>query len=184
VRTLDEGLRRYADAVHRATGSSPDVREQPGAGAAGGLGFAALAVLEATTRPGVDVVLELAGFAGVLEQLTSDDLVITGEGSLDLQTLNGKAPAGVARAASARGIPVVAVCGRLGLTEQELTGTGISRAYALTGLEPDLRRSIDNVAALLATLGRRIAEERFLRGDTRPPGVSPDAPPGAPETLG
>jgi glycerate kinase len=161
VTALDEGLRHFADAVHRASGSSPEVREQPGAGAAGGLGFAALAVLEATTRPGVDVVLELAGFAGVLDRLSGNDLVITGEGSLDPQTLNGKAPAGVARAAAARGVPVVAVCGRLGLTEHQLAHVGIARAYALTDLETDLQRSIHNAAPLLTTLGRRIAEDRF-----------------------
>jgi glycerate kinase len=184
VAVLDEGLRHYADAVHRASGSSPAVRDQPGAGAAGGLGFAALAVLEATTRPGVDVVLELAGFAGVLARLTGDDLVITGEGSLDLQTLNGKAPAGVARAASARGIPVVAVCGRLGLTEPQLLEVGITRAYALTELEPDLQRSIDNAASLLSLLGRRIAEDSFPHAVPGLPGGDTPLSAGGPEVLG
>jgi glycerate kinase len=161
VAALEDGLRNYADAVHRACGSAPDVSEAPGAGAAGGLGFAALAVLEATTRPGVEVVLELVGFADALAQLGEGDLVITGEGSLDAQTLSGKAPAGVARAALARGLPVAAVCGRRTLTAGELEGLGIARAYALTELEHDLQKSIRNADALLGTLGHRIAEDWF-----------------------
>ena len=69
--------------------------EAPGAGAAGGVGYAAIAALAATRRPGIDVVLE---FTGLAERLSGADLVITGEGSLDEQTLLGKTPAGVARA--------------------------------------------------------------------------------------
>ncbi|MHA7264420.1 glycerate kinase [Arthrobacter sp. TMN-37] len=161
VAALDDGLRHFADAVHRACGSSAALRDKPGAGAAGGLGFAALAVLEATPRAGVEVVLELVGFAETLAQLGPGDLVITGEGSLDAQTLSGKAPAGVARAATARGLPVIAVCGRQSLTTQELEGLGISRAYALTSLEQDVQLSIRNADSLLGTLGHRIAEDWF-----------------------
>ena len=71
--------------------------DAPGAGAAGGVGYAAIAVLAATRRPGIDVVLE---FTGLARRLAGADLVITGEGSLDEQSLLGKTPMGVARAAA------------------------------------------------------------------------------------
>ena len=82
----------------------------PGAGAAGGIGYGALVGLDAAFRPGIDVMLDVLGFAPALAEAT---FVITGEGSLDAQTLHGKAPAGVAAAARAAGLDVVAVCGRL-----------------------------------------------------------------------
>ncbi|HET8787934.1 MAG TPA: glycerate kinase, partial [Actinomycetes bacterium] len=104
VAELDAALARWADAVRRATGR--DEAATPGAGAAGGVGFAVLAVLGATLAPGIDLVLDLVGFRAVLP---GAGLVITGEGSLDGQTLHGKAPAGVAAAARASGIPVIAV---------------------------------------------------------------------------
>ena len=83
------------------------------------MGFAALAVLGATLRPGIELLLELTGFDTAL---AGASLVVTGEGSLDAQTLHGKAPAGVAAAAAAAGVPVVAVCGRLGLDARPAGG--------------------------------------------------------------
>ena len=91
------------------TATGADVADQLGAGAAGGVGFAAHAVLRATLRPGIDLVLDLVDFRAAL---SGADLVVTGEGSLDEQTLHGKAPAGVAAAARAANLPVVAVAGR------------------------------------------------------------------------
>ncbi|MFB9743169.1 glycerate kinase, partial [Pseudonocardia sulfidoxydans] len=86
VATLDAALGHWADLVAEATGS--DHRDDAGAGAAGGVSFAACAVLGATLRPGIDIVLDLLRFA---EQLAGADLVVTGEGALDEQTLAGKA---------------------------------------------------------------------------------------------
>ena len=128
----------------------------PGAGAAGGVGFAALAVLGASARPGIELLLELTGFS---DKLPGTTLVITGEGSLDQQTLAGKAPAGVAAAARACGIPVVAVAGRCLLDGAELAGAGIRAAYALTDLEPDLTRCMTEAGPLLELLSERIAQE-------------------------
>jgi glycerate kinase len=127
-----------------------------GAGAAGGVGFAAITVLNATARPGIDLMLELTGFAA---HLPGAGLVITGEGSLDEQTLHGKAPAGVAAAARTAGVPVVAVAGRNLLSEKQLTDAGVRNAYALTDIEPDVQRCIDDPGPLLERLGRRIAED-------------------------
>ena len=84
-----------------------------------------------------------------------------GEGALDEQTLHGKAPAGVAAAAAARGIPVVAVCGVNRLDADRLHGAGIAAAYALTDLEPDVARCISDGAPLLTRLGQQIAAEHL-----------------------
>ena len=157
VAVLDEGLTRWADVVESALGSPFGAfRDVPGAGAAGGLGFAALAFLGASISPGIELMLDLLSFGSHLDNAR---LVITGEGALDAQTLRGKAPAGVARATSAAGIPVVAVCGICSLSPDELRAAGISRAYALTDLEPDVERCRANPGPLLEALAAQIAAD-------------------------
>ncbi|GAA2137710.1 glycerate kinase [Arthrobacter humicola] len=130
--------------------------EAPGAGAAGGVGYAAIAALAATRRPGIDVVLE---FTGLAERLSGADLVITGEGSLDEQTLLGKTPAGVARAARRAGVPVVAVCGRTTLTPEQQKESGFQQVYPLTSLEAKVETCIAEAGPLLEQLGKRIGAE-------------------------
>jgi glycerate kinase len=132
--------------------------DEPGAGAAGGLGFAALLFLGARMRPGIELLLELASFS---ERLDGARLVITGEGSLDAQTLHGKAPVGVARAAAAHQppVPVVAVAGRCTLSPDELRAVGISAAYALTDIEPDVIQCMTNAGPLVERLTERIAAD-------------------------
>ena len=154
IAVLDQGLRRWAAVVTAAGGASR--ANEPGAGAAGGVGYAALAVLGATLRPGIELVLELAGFA---EKVAAADLVIIGEGSLDGQTLRGKAPAGVAAAARAHGKPVVAIAGRVTLPAGALADAGIARAYALSDVEPDLARSMAGAGPLLEKLAGRVASD-------------------------
>jgi glycerate kinase len=156
VRELDRGLRRWAAVVAAATGN--DQSQAPGAGAAGGVGFAALAVLGAERRLGIDVILDLLDFDAALD---GTDLVITGEGSLDTQTLAGKAPVGVARAAGRRGIPVVAVAGRSTLAEDELTRAGIGAVYTLSDLESDPARSSAEADVLLRRVGQALAHARL-----------------------
>jgi glycerate kinase len=156
VELLDDGLRRWADVVTTAMGT--DWSQAAGAGAAGGVGFAALAVLGARMRSGIELVLELTGFAS---RLAGADLVITGEGSLDAQSLAGKAPVGVARAAARLGVPVVAVAGRSTLTADELAAAGIAAVYPLTGLEPDRERCHAQAAWLLRRVGQIIARDRL-----------------------
>ncbi len=160
VARLDGALQVWSGALARALGVAAGdgghpAATVPGAGAAGGVGFAAVAVLNATARPGIDLMLELTGFAAHLD---GADLVVTGEGSLDEQTLHGKAPAGVAAAARAAGVPVVAVAGRNLLSTDQLTAAGVRQAYALTDIESDVQRCIDDPGPLLARLGRRIAD--------------------------
>ena len=159
VALLEEGLRRWADVAERTLGRA--VRDQPGAGAAGGLGFAVLAFLRASTRPGIELMLDLLSFPG---QLRGARLVITGEGALDGQTLHGKAPVGVARAtaAAAPGVPVVAVAGICSLTGDQLRSAGFSAAYALTDIEPDLARCRNQAGPLLENLAVNVARDWIL----------------------
>ncbi len=168
VRALDAALAHWADRVAGATGR--DHRDDPGAGAAGGIGFAALALLDARLRPGIDLVLDLVGFH---DRLVGSDLVVTGEGALDVQTLHGKAPAGVAAAARGLGLPVVAVCGRNTLSLDQLHEAGIRAAYALSDIEPDLARCMSEGAFLLETLGARIAADHLASHATTTAGSNP-----------
>jgi glycerate kinase len=156
---LASGLRHWAAVVAAATGT--DRSQDPGAGAAGGVGFAALAVLGAEPHPGIGLVLDLVGFE---EALADAALVITGEGSLDEQSLSGKAPVGVAQAAGRRGIPVVAVVGRSTLTGAQLAAAGIGAVYPLSDLESDPARCNSEASTLLERVGRTIA--RDLTGGT------------------
>ncbi|EAP99735.1 putative transferase [Janibacter sp. HTCC2649] len=148
---VEANLHCWADRLDSATGT--DVRLAPGAGAAGGVGYALMA-LGARLRPGIDLVLELVGFA---DQLRTARLVITGEGSLDEQTMSGKAPAGIAAASSSAGCEVVAVCGRRELDDAQLTAMGIAASYALLDVESDVQRCMTDADALLEGLGRVIA---------------------------
>ncbi|GII58242.1 glycerate kinase [Planotetraspora thailandica] len=160
VSVLQAGLTRLAAVAvhtHGLEGSiehdgvvrSMGVAGRPGAGAAGGVGFAALAFLRAEIRPGIGYLLELLGFD---HQVEGARLVITGEGSIDEQSLRGKAPVGVAAAAGKHGVPVVAVCGRRSIGDEELRAAGIEAAYALTDIEPDMQRCIAEAGPLLERL--------------------------------
>jgi glycerate kinase len=156
VARLERGLARWADVAERALGRPS--RDRAGAGAAGGLGFAALGLLGATVQPGIELLLDLLSFG---DHLQGARLVITGEGALDHQTLHGKAPAGVALAAAgvAPGVPVVAVCGVCSLTPGELQSANIAAAYALADIEPDLRRCREQAGPLLEELAGLVARD-------------------------
>lgn len=148
VALLDGALKHFADIV------GTDMVDAPGAGAAGGTGFAALALLGATFRSGIDLVMEMTGLAG---KLPGADLVITGEGSFDEQTLYGKGPAGVAQ--QAHGIPVVAMAGRVTLNQETLRQHGFAAGYGLTDIESDVDRCMTETAALLEQLAMKVAED-------------------------
>jgi glycerate 2-kinase len=156
VACLEDGLARWADVAEESFGFAR--RDEPGAGAAGGLGFAVLGFLGATMQPGIELMLDLVSFAG---QLPGGRLVITGEGALDTQTLHGKAPVGVARAvaAVAPDLPVVAVAGMCSLTPGQLRAAGIARAYALADIEPDLARCRSQAGPLLEDLAGLVARD-------------------------
>ena len=152
VRLLDQALGHFAD--HCATVLPKDVRDEPGSGAAGGLGFAAKAFFGAEFRAGVEVVAELVGLA---EAVKDADLVITGEGRFDAQTLRGKTPFGVARIAQAQGVPVVVLAGTLGEGYQTLYAHGINAAFAVTSGPMSLEDACANAAQQLTDRARDIA---------------------------
>ncbi|MER7719782.1 glycerate kinase [Streptomyces flaveolus] len=154
VETLDAALAHFAKVLEETVGArAAEYAASPGAGAAGGIGYGAL-LLGARFRAGIEVMLDVLGFAPALERA---ELVITGEGSLDEQTLHGKAPAGVAAAARAAGKEVVAVCGRLALPAEALGRAGIRRAYPLTDVEPDVEKCIADAGPILERVAERIA---------------------------
>ncbi|NYG06621.1 glycerate kinase [Phycicoccus badiiscoriae] len=156
VERLDAALSRWAAVVAAATGH--DHRDRPGAGAAGGVGFALMAVLGAVPRPGAQVVAELTGLA---DAVGAADLVVTGEGSLDAQTLHGKAPAAVAALARDKGVAAVAVAGQVTLTHGELAAAGLCAAYALVDEAGTRQEALDAPGPLLERLGARIAREHL-----------------------
>ncbi|WP_208897821.1 glycerate kinase [Streptomyces incarnatus] len=158
VETLDAALAHFAKVLEAEVGPrAARYAASPGAGAAGGIGYGAL-LLGARFRPGIEVMLDVLGFAPALERAS---LVITGEGSLDEQTLHGKAPAGVAAAARSAGRTVVAVCGRLALSPEALLRAGIERAYPLTSVEPDVATCIADAGPILERVAVRIAEDHL-----------------------
>ncbi|WP_145151233.1 glycerate kinase [Pseudomonas oryzihabitans] len=151
VRELDAALAHFATVTAATLGR--DVSEQPGAGAAGGVGFAALAFLQATFRPGIEVVAELVGLE---EALQGADLAVTGEGRLDGQTLRGKTPAGVLRLAQRHGVPVVAVAGSLGEGYDALYQQGLAAAFSLVPGPLSLEEALAQAEGLLERTARDI----------------------------
>jgi glycerate kinase len=161
VRQLEAGLRRWADLLEAASGRG--ARDLAGAGAAGGTGFALAAACGATLLPGAEFVLDAVGLR---RHLRPDDLVLTGEGVLDGQTAEGKAPAAVAAAAAAAGAPCCALAGCLGPGWQRLLGDGLTaafplapaprpRAQALANTAEDLRRTAAMVTRLVVAARAR-----------------------------
>jgi glycerate kinase len=144
VEQLDRALGHFAD--HCAQALKHDVRDEPGSGAAGGLGFAAKAFLGAQFKAGVEVVAELVGLA---DAVAGADLVITGEGRFDAQTLRGKTPFGVARVAREHGVPVIVIAGTLGDGYQALYEHGIDAAFALASGPMTLEQACAEAPRLL-----------------------------------
>ncbi|HEY0797811.1 MAG TPA: glycerate kinase, partial [Candidatus Baltobacteraceae bacterium] len=156
VTFLDAALTRFADVTTATLGVDP--RNAAGAGAAGGLGFALVAFLNATLRPGVEIIAELRGLREALENA---DLCITGEGRIDEQTLRGKTVAGVARLAHAAHVPLIAVAGtvtaqgeaalmRQGVTVLPIADGPLTLEEAIAGAAPLLERTGARLARLLA----------------------------------
>lgn len=152
IERLELGMERLAAVVGAATGRDP--RGPAGAGAAGGLAGGLFSLLGATLVPGAELVMDAAGLE---ERLEGADLCVTGEGRLDSQTLAGKAPAAVAAACRARGVPCVALCGELDLTPRAVRDAGLAGAFVISGVRrplPDAlaetERDLARAAAMLA----------------------------------
>ena len=146
VEQLDAALANFAEVVKRDLGA--DVNDVPGSGAAGGLGGGIMAFLGGRLRPGVDIVLDTVDLAS---RLDGADLIITGEGCMDFQTVYNKAPIGVARLAGERNIPVIGVSGSLGDGFTDVHEHGIAAAVAITHAPMTLDEATDRVAELIAS---------------------------------
>jgi glycerate kinase len=158
VAELDAALAHFADKVEAAVGRT--ARDEPGAGAAGGLGFGLMMFCDAVVRPGIELSLDAVGADAALE---TADLVITGEGRIDAQTVRGKAPVGVARRAQRYGVPVVAVAGSIARDDRltdDLSAAGISAVVPIIE-EPTAPQDALDPQATVRRLGR--AGERIAR---------------------
>ena len=145
VQRLDRGLGHLAELWRRDLGL--DLRELPGGGAAGGMGAGMAAFFGGVLRPGIDLLLDAVGF----DRLAKDaDLIFTGEGCLDGQTLRGKAVSGVARRAKALGVPVVAVVGGSRGCLDDLYDLGLTAAFSINRLPQTLQDSAPHAAQNLA----------------------------------
>lgn len=153
VAQLDAALAHFADILQAHTGR--DFRDMPGMGAAGGIGLPMKALFDATFQPGIELVAALSGLDEVLD---GADLVITGEGRMDRQTLLGKTPAGVARHAAARRIPVIAIAGSLGDGYEALYEAGITAAFSIAPGPVALEDACRNAAQYLRQRSRAVMQ--------------------------
>lgn len=149
VLLLDKALAHFADVCVRMSGR--DEFRTPGTGAAGGLGFVIKTFFRATFRPGVELIAELAGLDDALE---GADLAFTGEGRMDRQTLLGKTPAGVARHAARKGVPVIALAGSLGEGYEALYEAGVTAAFSAVSGPMTLEDACGEASRLLRERAR------------------------------
>ncbi len=152
VAALDRALAHYARVVKTQCGV--DMADIPGSGAAGGLGGGLLAFCRATLRPGAPLVAEACGLA---EKVRDADLVITGEGRIDGQTIHGKTPVGVARIALAADVPTVAVAGCLGQGHEAVLDHGIRAVFAVSPDGMPLEEALPRTREFLEQAGTRLA---------------------------
>lgn len=156
VAWLDAALARFATVLERdLPGCPPGLADRPGGGAAGGIG-AALLACGARREPGFDLVARRTGLDRELDQA---DLIITGEGRVDAQSLLGKVVAGVAAAASKRGVPCVVVAGQVEMDRREARTLGVAEIYSLAGelgsVEEAMARTADGLRTIATRLARR-----------------------------
>jgi glycerate kinase len=152
VHRLDGALARWADVLESSTG--PAVRDLAGAGAAGGLG-AALLALGATREPGIGLVERLVRLE---RHVAKADLVVTGEGTFDFSSLHGKVVSGVAAAAAAVGLPCIVLAGQVTVGRREAAAAGIDATYAVADAV-GVEAALDRPAEELAALAERVARE-------------------------
>ena len=155
VQELDRGLRHYAEVIRRDLGV--DIARVPGSGAAGAMGASMVAFLNAQLAMGIQVLLDVVRF----ETIAGDaDLIFTGEGRLDHQSLRGKAVIGIAKRARALGVPVIAVVGSAEADLAEVTSLGVTAVFptlrkvegleeVLTHSRENMRQTMDNLMALI-----------------------------------
>ncbi|WP_413503711.1 glycerate kinase [Serratia grimesii] len=152
VTQLDSALSHFGSLLQQATGR--EVINTPGAGAAGGMGAALLGMLNARLRPGIEIVIETLRLE---EALCNADLVITGEGRLDSQSIHGKTPIGVARVAKRHGLPVIGIAGSLSKDYQVVHQHGIDAAFSVLDRIVTLDEALTEAADNLEVTARNVA---------------------------
>ncbi len=155
VAILDRNLSHLAEIIRRDLGK--DVKDMPGAGAAGGLGAGLVAFFDATIRRGVDLVMDAVRFS---ERIVGADLIITGEGRIDAQSMMGKVIAGVGNAGKAAGIPVIAMVGSIG-PGAEQTLEILDGYHAISPPGTPSAESIARAAEFLESTAASLLKNRF-----------------------
>ena len=143
----------YAHLAERVTGRQ--VKDSPGAGAAGGLGFALMAFFQVQSEAGIDRILDLIGIS---KAMAVADLVITGEGHMDGQSKNGKAPFGVAKLAQAHGLPTVAIVGSSSIASDESLSSGISGVFAIVNRPMTLNEAMADASSLVTNTAKQVIQ--------------------------
>lgn len=151
VRLLDQSLLKFAMVIKQDLGM--DIKDIPGAGAAGGLGGGLLAFLKAKLKRGVDIVIEITDLENKLKDA---DLVFTGEGMIDYQTAYGKTPYGVANIAKKYNIPVIAIAGSIGEGEETLYKYGFDSIFSILEKPLSLEDAMANASVLVEKTAQRI----------------------------
>ena len=148
---MDSGLAHFAQILERKLGK--DLKDFPGTGAAGGLGYGIMLFLKGTLERGVDIVTRLTLLS---EKMTGSDLVITGEGKIDFQTIFGKTPIGVAELAMEKNIPIIVIAGSLGEGYEKLYEKGFDGIFSIIDKPMSLDEALDNTEQLLANMTESI----------------------------
>ena len=159
ITQLDEALKNFAETILRDLGE--EVEHISGAGAAGGLGAGMMAFMGGTLKPGVDIVLDTVGLA---DKLKGTDIVITGEGGIDFQTVYDKAPIGVAKLAKNLGIPTIALAGLVGKDFQVVHREGIESVFSIVNGPMTLENASSNAHRLIVESTEQVM--RLLRVGT------------------
>jgi glycerate kinase len=151
VKILDANLAHFAGIMNKYL--EKDVKDIPGAGAAGGLGAGLLAFLGAKLVPGINMVLDIVDFDG---KVRDADLVITGEGRVDAQSAFGKVPMGIAKASKKYNVPVIAIGGSIGNGAEALYDVGVDAITCIMTHPMDLETAMKNSYDLLSGAAERV----------------------------
>ncbi|MCK6264693.1 glycerate kinase [Vibrio sp. ZSDE26] len=158
IDTLDANLAHYAKVIYNTT--DQDVKDVPGAGAAGGLGAALIGLFDANLRPGISIVMDAVNLSDVVKDA---NLVITGEGRIDSQTIHGKTPVGVARTAKQFGLPVIAIAGSTAADCEVVHDHGIDAAYSVVLGATDLPTALKEAAFNVEMTSRNVAKALTIK---------------------
>ena len=159
IRFLDQNLANFADISEKTLGHNiKNFRNYPGAGAAGGIGYALIAFLNAVLKNGIELVMELTHFEQIVKDAanTANTLIITGEGRIDAQTSFGKVPVGVAKIAKKYHLPVFAITGSIGEGAEKLYQMGIDSIFPIVNRPMKLEEAMSEAFDLVAETAERI----------------------------